>query len=110
VKVFLHLRKGVTPAAFAKTVVRQIASGDTKAWELVRRRPLTIRHKGRFKSAVALKPTALRRRTAGDHAPPDLIATISGQDCGFVLRYFAGLLAMKLGAQVSGFYVPVDEP
>jgi hypothetical protein len=109
VKVFLHLRDGVTPAAFTTTVVRQITSGETKAWEVVRRRPLSIRHKGRFKSAVTIRP-APRRRASGDHAPPDLVATMTGQDAAFVLRYFAGLLAMKLGRQVSGFYVPLDEP
>ena len=109
-KVFLHLREGVTPAAFAATVVRQITSGETKAWEVVRRRPLTVRHKGRFKSAVTIKPSPVRRRATGDHAPPDLVATMAGQDAGFVLRYFAGLLAMKLGRQVRGFYVPLDKP
>jgi hypothetical protein len=109
VKVFLHLREGVTPASFVATVVRQIGSGETKAWEIIRRRPLTIRHKGRFKSAVTIRP-ALRRRTTGDHALPDLIAEMTGKDSGFVLRYFAGLLAMKLGREVRGFYVPVDEP
>ncbi|MGH7895772.1 MAG: hypothetical protein ACREQL_13955 [Candidatus Binatia bacterium] len=108
-KVFLHLREGVTPASFAATVVRQITSGETKAWEVVRRRPLTIRHKGRFKSSVAIRRPALRRRTTGDHAPPDLVATMTGQDSGFVLRYFAGLLAMKLGRHLRGFYVPVDK-
>ncbi len=108
-QVFLHLRHGVTFAAFAATVIRQITSGDTKAWEVVRRRPLTIRHKGRFKSAVTMKP-ASRRRTTGDHAAPDLVARMSGKDAGFVLRYLAGLLVMKLGREVRGFYVPVDEP
>ena len=109
-KVFLHLREGVTPAAFAATVVRQITSGETKAWEVLRRRPLTIRHKGRFKSAVVIKAPPVRRRATADHAPPDLVATMTGQDAGFVLRYFAGLLAMKLGDQLRGFYVPVGEP
>ena len=108
VKVFLHLREGVTPASFAATVVRQIDSGETKAWEVVRRRPLTIRHKGRFKSAVTIKP-APRRRIPADHASPDLVAQMTGKDSGFVLRYFAGLLAMKLGRKLRGFYVPVHE-
>lgn len=108
-KVFLHLRDGVTSASLAAALRRQIASGETKAWEIVRSRPLTIRHKGRFKSAVTIKP-APRRRTAADHAPPDLVARMVGKDAGFVLRYFAGLLAMKLGREVRGFYVPVDEP
>jgi hypothetical protein len=110
VKVFLHLREGVTPAAFTATVARQITSGETKAWEVVRRRPLTIRHKGRFKSVVTIKESPRRRRGSTDHAPPDLVATMTGQDSGFVLRYFAGLLAMKLGRELRGFYVPVDIP
>jgi hypothetical protein len=109
VKVLLHLREGVTPAAFAATVVRQITSGETKAWEVLRRRPLTIRHKGRFKSAVVIKPS-LPRPTRGDHVRPDLVASMTGKDAGFVLRYFAGLLVMKLGRELRGFYVPVDEP
>jgi len=109
VKVYLHLREGVTPATFAATVIRQISSGETKAWEILRRRPLTIRHKGRFTSAVTIKP-ALRLRTSGDHAPPDLVANMTGKDAGFVLRYFTGLLAMKLAREVRGFYVPVPEP
>lgn len=108
-KVLLHLKEGATPASFAATVVRQIRSGETKAWEIVRRRPLTIRHKGRFKSPVTIVP-APRRRSASDHAPPDLVARVTGKDSGFVLRYLAGLLAMKLGRELSGFYVPVDEP
>jgi hypothetical protein len=33
---------------------------------------------------------------------------VSGRDTGFVLRYFAGLVVMKLGRAVRGFYVPVD--
>jgi len=28
---------------------------------------------------------------------------------GFVLRYFAGLVAIKLGAEIKGLYVPVGE-
>jgi len=34
---------------------------------------------------------------------------MTGKDAGFVLRYFVGLVAMKLGAQVAGVYIPVDE-
>jgi hypothetical protein len=109
VKVLLHLREGVTPASFVATVVHQISAGESKAWEIVRRRPLTIRHKGRFKSAVVIKPTP-RRRSGGDHVSPDLVASMTGRDAGFVLRYFAGLLVMKLGRELRGFYVPVDEP
>jgi hypothetical protein len=71
VKVFLHLREAVTPASFVATVIRQIGSGQTKSWEIVRRRPLTIRHKGRFKGAVTIK-RALPGRTTSDHVPPDL--------------------------------------
>jgi hypothetical protein len=107
VKVFLHLRDDVTPAAFVATIVRQIGSGETRAWEIVRRRPFTIRHKGRFKSVVTIRP-ALRRRSTG--VAPDLVATMTGKDSGLVLRYFAGLLSMKLGRQLRGFYVPVDAP
>ena len=35
---------------------------------------------------------------------------MTGKDAGFVLRYFVGLVAMKLGAQVTGVYVPIDKP
>ena len=106
-KVFLHLRERVTPANFKATLDGQIRAGQHKAWEVVRARPLTIRHKGRFKSVVTLKPAV--RRPAGDHPAPDVIASMTGKDAGFVLRYFVGLVAMKLGPQVKGFYVPVDE-
>jgi hypothetical protein len=50
-----------------------------------------------------------RRRASADHPAPDVIASMTGKDAGFVLRYFVGLVAMKLGAQIEGFYVPVDE-
>ncbi|HUI19029.1 MAG TPA: hypothetical protein VL244_15275 [Alphaproteobacteria bacterium] len=106
-KVHLHLREGVTAAGLTSTLAREIRAGQHKAWELVRARPLTIRHKGRFKSVVTVKPAA--RRAARLPAGPDLVASMTGKDAGFVLRYFVGLVAMKLGAQVKGLYVPVDE-
>lgn len=106
-KVFLHLRERLTPASFQALLARQIRGGEHKAWEVVRARPLTIRHKGRFKSVVTLKPAG--RHPGRDHPAPDAIATMTGKDAGFVLRYFVGLVVMKLGAQVKGFYVPVDE-
>src|SRR3989442_15614901 len=45
----------------------------------------------------------------GDHPAPDVIASMTGKDTGFVLRYFVGLVAVKLGAKMKGFCVPVDE-
>lgn len=107
-KVLLHLREGATPSGFKATLAGEIRAGQHKAWEVVRARPLTIRHKGRFKSVVTLRPAA-PRGVQRDHPAPDLVATMSGKDAGFVLRYFVGLVAMKLGSQVEGFYVPVDE-
>ena len=106
-KVLLHLREGVTPSSLRASLARQIRAGQHKAWEVVRARPLTIRHKGRFKSVVTLKPAA--RRASGDYDGAGLTASMTGKDAGFVLRYFVGLVAMKLGSQVKGFYVPVDE-
>ncbi len=106
-KVFLHLREGVTPARLEAALASQIRAGEHKAWEVVRARPLTIRHKGRFKSVVAFRRNS--RRASGDYPAPDLVASMTGKDAGFVLRYFVGLVAMKLGRQVKGFYVPVDE-
>jgi len=106
-KALLHLREGVTPAGFGTSLAREIRAGRHKAWELVRARPLTIRHKGRFKSVVTIRKAA--RRGAAERAAPDLIASMTGKDAGFVLRYFVGLVAMKLGAQVAGLYIPVDE-
>lgn len=107
-RVLLHLREGVTPAHFMIGLAKSIRSGEHKAWEVVKARPLTIRHLGRFKSVVTLKP-APKRRATGDHRPPDIVAVMTGKDAGFVLRYFAGLVAMKLGEDVEGFYVPVEE-
>src|SRR5439155_13381593 len=107
-KVLLHCRAGVTPARFTAALAGQIRAGEHKAWEVVRARPLTIRHKGRFKSVVTLRP-ATQRRASGDHPPPDLIASMTGKDAGFVLRYFVGLVVMKLGRQVQGLYVPIDD-
>jgi len=106
-KVFWHCRAGITPARLMAVLAGQIRAGQHKAWEVVRARPLTIRHKGRFKSAVTMRPA--RRRASADHPAPDVIASMTGKDAGFVLRYFVGLVAMKLGAQIAGFYVPVDE-
>lgn len=106
-KVFLHLREGVTPARLTASLAGEIRAGAHKAWEVVRARPLTIRHKGRFKSVVAFRRGS--RRASDDQPAPDLVASMSGKDAGFVLRYFVGLVAMKLGRQVKGFYVPVDE-
>lgn len=106
-KVLLHLREGVTPAHFKNTLAGQIRAGQHKAWEVIRARPLTIRHKGRFKSVVTLRPAM--RRASADHPTPDLVASMTGKDAGFVLRYFVGLVAMKLGTQVKGFYIPVHE-
>lgn len=106
-RVLLHLRDGVTPASLMASLAGQIRAGEHKAWEVVRARPLTIRHKGRFKSVVAFRRVS--GRASGDHPAPDLIASMTGKDAGFVLRYFVGLVAMKLGRQVKGLYVPVDE-
>jgi len=106
-KALLHLREVVTPAGFGTSLAREIRAGQHKAWELVRARPLTIRHKGRFKSVVTIRKAA--RRGAAECQAPDLIASMTGKDAGFVLRYFVGLVAMKLGAQVAGVYIPVDE-
>ncbi len=106
-RVLLHLRDGVTPANLMASLAGQIRAGEHKAWEVVRARPLTIRHKGRFKSVVAFRRVS--RRASGDHPASDLIASMTGKDAGFVLRYFVGLVAMKLGRQVKGLYVPVDE-
>jgi hypothetical protein len=106
-KVLLHLREGIKPARFKTALASQIRAGQHKAWEVVRARPLTIRHKGRFKSVVTLRPTTWR--PSADHPAPDLVASMTGKDAGFVLRYFVGLVAMKLGTQVEGFYVPIDE-
>jgi len=106
-KALLHLRKGVTPAGLGATLARDIRAGRHKAWELVKTRPLTIRHKGRFKSVVTLKPAPKRAKAMA--GAPQIVASMGGKDAGFVLRYFVGLVAMKLGAQVEGLYVPLDE-
>ena len=109
-RVMLHLREGVTPARFLTDLSKSIRAGEHKAWIVIRSRPtLQIRHAGRFKSPITLKPAPKHRRAA-DHRPPDVIATVTGKDAGFVLRYLAGLIVMKLGEQVEGFYVPVDRP
>jgi hypothetical protein len=110
-KVMLHLREGITPARFLIDLSKSIRAGEHKAWIVIRSRPtLQIRHAGRFKSPITLKAAPKRSRAAADHRPPDVIATVTGKDAGFVLRYLAGLIVMKLGEQVEGFYVPVDPP
>lgn len=106
-RVLLHLREDVTPARFMTGLSKAIRAGEHKAWEVVRARPLTIRHLGRFRSVVTIKP-APKRRGSADHRPADVVATMTGKDAGFVLRYFAGLVTMKLGGDVEGFYVPVE--
>jgi hypothetical protein len=106
-KALLHLREGVTPRSFGALLARQIRAGEHKAWELVRARPLTIRHKGRFKSVVTLKPPS--RRTEREWPSAHLVASMTGADAGFVLRYFVGLVVMKLGASVESCHLPIDE-
>lgn len=109
-KVMLHLREDITPARFLIDLSKSIRAGEHKAWIVLRSRPtLQIRHAGRFKSPITLKPARKGRRSS-DHRPPDVIASVTGKDAGFVLRYLAGLVVMKLGEQVEGFYVPVDPP
>ena len=109
-KVMLHLREGVTPARFLTDLRMSIRSGEIRAWEIARSKPSTvIRRVGRFKtSPVMLKP-ATKRRSTDDHRPPDIVASLSGKDAVLVLRYFVYLLASKLGDQVEGFYVPLDD-
>ena len=107
-KVMLHLREGVTPARFMMDLSKGIRAGDYKAWEVLKARPLTIRHLGRFRSTIRLKPASKRARS-GDHRPADVVATMGGKDAVLVLRYLVYLVASKLGDQVEGFYVPVDE-
>jgi hypothetical protein len=109
-RVMLHLREGVTPARFLTDLRMSIRSGEIRAWEVARSKPSTvIRRVGRFKtSPVTLKPAA-RRRSESDHRPPDVVASLSGKDAVLVLRYLVYLLASKLGDQVEGFYVPLDD-
>lgn len=110
-KVMLHLREGVTPARFLTDLRLGIRSGEIRAWEVSRSKPSTaIRRVGRFRtSPITLKP-APKRWTPADHRPPDVVASLSGKDAVLVLRYFVYLLASKLGDQVEGFYVPIEEP
>jgi hypothetical protein len=109
-KVMLHLREGVTPARFLTDLRVRIRSGEIRAWEVARSKPSTvIRRVGRFRtSPVALKAAA-KRRAASDHRPPDVVASLSGKDAVLVLRYLVYLIVSKLGDQVEGFYVPIDE-
>ena len=110
-KVMLHLRDGVTPARFLTDLRMRIRSGEIRAWEVTRSKPSTaIRRDGRFRnSPVTLKPAAKPRRPATDHRPPDVVASLAGKDAVLVLRYFVYLLVSKLGEDVEGFYVPIEE-
>ena len=55
----------------------------------------------------------MRDREARPHGAPWAVtlrqASMTGKDTVFVLRYFVGLVAVKLGAKMKGFCVPVDE-
>jgi hypothetical protein len=110
-KVMLHLREDVTPARFLTGLRMRIRSGEIRAWEVARSKPSTvIRREGRFKSSpVMLKQAAKPRRSPPDHRPADVVASLSGKDAVLVLRYFVYLLVSKLGEDVEGFYVPIDE-
>jgi hypothetical protein len=109
-KVMLHLRQGVTPARFLVDLRQRIRSGEIRAWEVARSKPSTmIRRVGRFKtSPITLRP-ASKRAAAADHRPPDVVASLTGKDAVLVLRYFVYLLASKLGEEVEGFYVPIEQ-
>jgi hypothetical protein len=110
-KVMLHLREGVTPARFLADLRAGIRSGEIRAWEVARSRPSTvIRREGRFKTSPILLKAAAKPRGRTDHRPADVVASLSGKDAVLVLRYFVYLIASKLGDQVEGFYVPVEEP
>ena len=100
----MHLREGVTPARFKAALAGQIRAGQPKAWEVARARPLAVRYKGRFKSAVTVRSAP--RRALGDQPAP---GQHDRQGYRLVLRYFVGLVAVKLGAKMKGFCVPVDE-
>ena len=106
-RIFLHLGKGVNGRQFVTSLGKQIRAGEHRTWEAVKARPLTIRHKGRFKASIALVPSG--GRASPDHPPPDVAARLTGKDAGFVLRYLTWLLAVKLKRHVAGFYVRVDE-
>ena len=109
-KVMLHLREGVTPARFLTDLRMSIRSGEIRAWEVARSKPSTvIRRIGRFKTSPVTLKAAPSRRGATDHRPPDIVASLSGKDAVLVLRYLVYLLASKLGDQVEGFYVPLDD-
>ena len=110
-KVMLHLREGVTPARFLTDLRMRIRSGEIRAWEVTRSKPSTvIRREGRFRtSPVMLKQATKPRRPAPDHRPPDVVASLSGKDAVLVLRYLVYLLVSKLGEDVEGFYVPIEE-
>ncbi len=105
-RVFLHLRKSLTGRRFMISLAKQIRAGEHKTWEIVKARPLTIRHKGRFKGSIVL--THSGGRASPDHPRPDVVARLTGKDAGFVLRYLTWLLAVKLRRDIAGFYVRVD--
>ena len=110
-KVMLHLREGVTPARFLTDLRMRIRSGEIRAWEVTRSKPSTvIRRVGRFKTSPILLKPAAKSRVASDHRSPDVVASLSGKDAVLVLRYFVYLLASKLGEEVEGFYVPIEQP
>lgn len=104
-KVLLQ-REGITPANFTALLAREIRAGQHKAWEVTRARPLTLRHKGRFRSLVTFRLPP--RRQPSGRPSHDLVASITGKDAGLVLRYFVGLVTMKLAGRVKGLYVPLD--
>ena len=103
----MHLREGHHAGALQSRSCWADPAGQPKAWEVARAPHLAVRYKGGFKSAVTVRPAL--RRALGDHPAPDVIAGMTGKDTGFVLRYFVGLVAVKLGAKMKGFCVPVDE-
>jgi hypothetical protein len=109
-KVMMHLREGVTPARFLTDLRMSIRSGEIRAWEVARSKPSTvIRRVGRFRTSPVTLKAAPKRRAASDHRPPDVVASLAGKDAVLVLRYLVYLLASKLGDQVEGFYVPLDD-
>jgi len=110
-RVMLHLREGVTPARFLTDLRIRIRSGEIRAWEVARTKPSTvIRRLGRFRTSPVTLKAAPQSRGRSDHRPPDAVATLGGKDAVLVLRYFVYMVASKLGDQVEGFYVPVEEP
>jgi len=105
-RVFLHLRKSGRGRQFVVSLAKQIRAGEHRTWEIAKARPLTLRHKGRFKASIVLTPSD--RRPSPGHPPPDVVARLGGKDAGFVLRYLTWLLAIKLKKDVAGFYILTD--